>query len=73
MCSALNFYLCLARIFIVEVVLLVKPKVNRVPEKGTTGLAYLFDKHSILETHNLMVFDETNFVYNGMDYYAPFF
>ena len=73
--SGINFYLCVAQLFIGEPVLIIKPKPNLTPEPGTTGPDYIFQKHYLIDADKFVASSKIKmrFIYNGVDYVAPFY
>ena len=74
MTRGIDFYMAAARHFIGEPVLLVKPTLN--PKYGKEkGPRFLFEKHFLFKGDEKMNSADIklNFVFNGIDYYAPFY
>ena len=73
--SGIDFYLAAAHLFVGEPVLLVKAKVNKKPEEGTTGPAYIFEKHYLIESDKFVAPSKVQmrFIFNGVNYYTPYY
>ena len=73
--SGIDFYLGAAWQFISEPVLIIKPKHHQNPEPGTTGPDYIFEKHYLIDTDKFVPSSKIKirFIYNGIDYVAPFY
>ena len=73
--SGINFYLCVAWLFISEPVLIIKPKPNPTPELGMTGPDYIFQKHYLIDADKFVASlkIKMRFIYNGVDYVTPFY
>ena len=71
--SGIDFYLCMAWLFIGEPVLIIKP--NLTPELGMTGPDYIFEKHYLIDADKFVASSKIKmrFIYNGVDYVAPFY
>ena len=73
--SGIDFYLCVAWLFIGELVLIIKPKPNLTPEPGTTGPDYIFQKHYLIDADKFVASSKIKmrFIYNRVDYVTPFY
>ena len=73
--SGIDFYLCVAWLFISELVLIIKPKANPTPEPGTTGPDYIFQKHYLTDADKFVASSKIKmrFIYNSVDYVTPFY
>ena len=72
--SGIDFYFGAARIFLRKPFLLVKARKNTQPEEGTTGPAYVAEKHFLVESDKFLNPKDIKlkFAFNGIDFYCPF-
>ena len=73
--SGIDFYLCVARLFIGQPVLVLRPKINKNITPGTTGPKYVFNKTYLIESDEYQGIDNVKmrFVFNRVDYICPFY
>ena len=71
--NAINFYMAAARDFLGEPLLLIVPQ--HCTDKANPGLKYEFEKMYAFKEDSYLAESEIKlrFVYNRIDYYAPFF
>ena len=72
--SGIDFYFGAARIFLWKPFLLVKGWKNTQPTQGTTGPAYVPEKHFLVESDKFLNPKDIKlkFAFNGVDFYCPF-
>ena len=72
--SGIDFYFGAARIFLRKPFLLVKARKNTQPAEGTTGPAYVAEKHFLVESDKFLNPQDIKlkFAFNGIDFYCPF-
>ena len=73
--SGIDFYMCAARLFIGEPMVLIKPKRNPNYIPGEPGPEYLFEKQYLLEADKFLSLKniKIRMVFKGIDFYAPFY